>query len=81
MMFPWFKKKKKSASIAKDRLQIAIMSDRTGHELPFMEDLKRDIVEVIKKYKAVSNIEIRKVAHDDTEAIAIEVELEDGSKL
>ncbi|WP_292660399.1 cell division topological specificity factor MinE [Nitratifractor sp.] len=77
-MFPWFNKKKKnSASVAKDRLKIAIMSDRTGHELPYMEDLKRDIIEVIKKYKEVSNIEIRKVSHEDTDAIAIEVELEE----
>ncbi|WP_456430296.1 cell division topological specificity factor MinE [Nitratifractor sp.] len=75
-MFPWLKKKKKkSASVAKDRLKIAIMSDRTGHDLPFMEDLKRDIIEVIKKYKEVSNIEIRKVSHQETDAIAIEVEL------
>ncbi|WP_456457418.1 cell division topological specificity factor MinE [Nitratifractor sp.] len=77
-MFPWLnKKKKKSASVAKDRLKIAIMSDRTGHDLPFMEDLKRDIIEVIKKYKEVSNIEIRKVSHQETDAIAIEVELEE----
>jgi cell division topological specificity factor len=77
-MFPWFNKKKKSASVAKDRLKIAIMSDRTGHDLPFMEDLKRDIIEVIKKYKEVSNIEIRKVSHENTDAIAIEVELDEG---
>jgi cell division topological specificity factor len=74
-MFPWFKKKK-SASVAKDRLQIAIMSDRTGREFPFMEDLKHDIIEVIKKYKNVSNIEIRKVSDKDVDAISIEVELE-----
>ncbi len=77
-MFSWLnKKKKKSAAVAKDRLKIAIMSDRTGHDLPFMEDLKRDIIEVIKKYKEVSNIEIRKVSHQETDAIAIEVELEE----
>jgi len=77
-MFPWFSKKKKSAAVAKDRLKIAIMSDRTGHDLPFMEDLKRDIIEVIKKYKEVSNIEIRKVEHGENEAIAIEVELDEN---
>jgi cell division topological specificity factor len=74
-MFPWFKKKK-SARIAKDRLQIAIMSDRASSDFPFMEELKRDIIEVIKKYKGVSNIEIKKASDKDTEAISIEVELE-----
>jgi len=77
MMFPWFKKKE-SAKIAKDRLQIAIMTDRANvkKELPFLDDLKRDIIEVIKKYTKVSNIEIRKESDSDTDAIAINIELE-----
>jgi len=77
MMFPWFRKKE-SAKVAKDRLQIAIMTDRANvkKELPFMDDLKRDIIEVIKKYTKVSNIEIRKESDNDTDAIAINVELE-----
>jgi cell division topological specificity factor len=74
-MFSWFKKKK-SAKIAKDRLQIAIMSDRAASDFPFMEELKRDIIEVIKKYKGVSNIEIKKASDKDIEAISIEVVLE-----
>ncbi len=76
-MFPWFKKQKKtSASVAKDRLKIAIMTDRaSGNELPYMEDLKRDIIAVIKKYQDVSHIDIQKITHDESEAIAIEVEL------
>jgi len=76
-MFPWFKKKE-SAKIAKDRLQIAIMTDRANvkKELPFLDDLKRDIIEVIKKYTKVSNIEIRKESDSDTDAIAINIELE-----
>ncbi len=76
-MFPWFRKKE-SAKIAKDRLQIAIMTDRANvkKELPFLDDLKRDIIEVIKKYTKVSNIEIRKESDSDTDAIAINIELE-----
>ncbi len=76
-MFPWFRKKE-SAKIAKDRLQIAIMTDRANvkKELPFLDDLKRDIIEVIKKYTKVSSIEIRKESDNDTDAIAINIELE-----
>jgi len=70
-MFSWFKRKDKSAKIAKDRLKIAITSDRTGTEIPFLEDLKEDIIKIIRKYKDVSNIDIRKV----NDSISIEVEL------
>lgn len=74
-MFGWFKRKK-SATTAKERLQIAIMSDRTSSDYPFMEDLKRDIIEVIKKYKKVSNVEIKRASEKDLNAISIDVELE-----
>jgi cell division topological specificity factor MinE len=76
-MFSWlFKVKKKSAVIAKERLQIAIMSDRIESEYAFMEDLKRDIIDVIHKYKKVAHIEIRKIKENGVDAITIEVELE-----
>jgi len=79
-MFPWFRKKRKSANIARERLKIAITSDRAGHEIPFIDDLKRDIIDVIRKYKGVNNIEIRKINNQNSEAISIEVEL-DGKNL
>ncbi len=76
-MFSWlFKIKKKSATIAKERLQIAIMSDRIESEYAFMEDLKKDIINVIHKYKKVANIEIKKIRENGVDAITIEVELE-----
>jgi len=70
-MFSWFKRKEKSAKVAKNRLKIAIMSDRNETDIPFLDDLKRDIVEIIRKYKDVSNIEIKKV----NDSISIEVDL------
>jgi len=78
-MFSLFRRRKKSATIARERLKIAITSDRAGHEIPFIEDLKRDIINVIKKYKGVSNIEIRKIDNQKSEAISIEVELDGKS--
>ncbi len=74
-MFGWLNRKK-SAKTAKERLQIAIMSDRASSDYPFMEDLKRDIIEVIKKYKKVSNVEIKRASEKDINAISIDVELE-----
>jgi len=75
-MFGFFKKKK-SASIAKDRLTIAIMSDRDRtHAYPFMDEMKAEIIEVVKKYVGVKNVEIKKEVAGGLEALSIDVELE-----
>ncbi len=72
-----FLRKKKSASVAKDRLSIAIMSDRGGRKIyPFMEDLKSEIVEVVKKYIGVRGIEVKKEVDGNFEAISIDVFLD-----
>jgi len=74
-MFPWTKKKK-SASVAKDRLMIAIMSDRHHETYPFMDDLKAEIIEVVKKYIGVKAIDIKKEMEGDFEALSIDIQLE-----
>ncbi|MEA3492525.1 MAG: cell division topological specificity factor MinE [Campylobacterota bacterium] len=74
-MFPWLKKKK-SASIAKDRLTIAIMSDRNNETYPFMDDLKAEIIEVVKKYIGVKAIEIKKETEGEFESLSIDVQLD-----
>jgi len=72
-----FWKKKKSASVAKDRLSIAIMSDRSGRNLyPFMDEMKQEIVDVVKKYIGVKGVEIKKEIDGDWEAISIDVFLD-----
>jgi len=72
-----FWKKKKSASVAKDRLSIAIMSDRGGRTIyPFMDEMKQEIVDVVKKYIGVKGVEIKKEIDGDWEAISIDVFLD-----
>lgn len=74
-MFGWLNQNK-SASIAKDRLTIAIMSDRQNlTEFPFMDELKAEIMEVVKKYVGVNNVEIKKEIEGDIEALSIDIEL------
>lgn len=71
-----FLKKNKSASVAKDRLTIAIMSDRDpSQEYPFMNDLKAEIIEVVKKYIGVKNVSITQEVEAGVEALSIDVEL------
>ena len=75
-MFGFFKKKK-SASVAKDRLTIAIMSDRDRtNGYPFMDEMKAEIIAVVQKYVGVRGVEIRKEIDGDMEALAIDVELD-----
>ena len=72
-----FWRRRKSASVAKDRLSIAIMSDRGIKDIyPFMDNLKQEIVEVIRKYVGVRGIEIKKEIDGNFEAISIDVVLE-----
>ena len=75
-MFGLFQKKQ-SANIAKDRLKIAIMSDRhqTIH-YPFMDEMKAEIVAVIQKYIGVKGVEITKESDGNIEALAIDVQLD-----
>ncbi len=74
-MFSWLKKKQ-SASVAKDRLTIAIMSDReSNQDFQFLDELKAEILEVVKKYVDVSSVDIKKEVEGDIEALSIDVEL------
>ncbi|MBN2826276.1 MAG: cell division topological specificity factor MinE [Campylobacterales bacterium] len=74
MNFPW-NKKKKSAQVAKDRLLIAIMTDKQNENYPFMEDLKQDIINVVKKYIEVRDIDIKKEFDGEFEALSIDVQV------
>jgi cell division topological specificity factor len=74
-MFPWFDKKK-SAKTAKDRLTIAIMSDRINNSFPFLDDLKAEIIEVVKKYIDVKKVDIQKETQNGVEALSIDIQLE-----
>jgi len=78
-MFGLFKKKS-SSSIAKDRLTIAIMSDRENTEnYVFMDEMKAEIIAVVKKYIGVRKVEVRKEVVGEIEALSIDVQLEKES--
>lgn len=74
-MFSWLKKNN-SATVAKDRLTIAIMSDRNNETYPFMSDLKEEIIEVVKKYINVKAIDIKKEREGGFEALSIDIQLD-----
>lgn len=59
-IFDYFKSnKKKTASLAKERLQIIVAHERKGRSKPdYLPQLKRDIVEVVSKYVKISEKDI-----------------------
>ncbi|KIM05236.1 MAG: hypothetical protein KN64_04255 [Sulfurovum sp. AS07-7] len=73
MILDWFKGKK-SAIVAKDRLTIAIMADRTSTSYPFMDKMKGEIVDVVRKYVDIRAINITKEEQDNLEALSIDIE-------
>jgi len=75
-MFSFFSKKS-SAKTAKDRLTIAIMSDRqNANSFPNMDAMKAEIIEVVKKYMGVKAIDIKREVNGDMEALSIDVQLD-----
>ena len=50
MFFDNFFKKKSSGSVAKDRLKLVLVTDRANCSPDLMEQMKKDIIDVISKY-------------------------------
>ena len=72
-------KKKNSADAAKDRLKIMLAHER-AHSLPYIEDLKKDIIEVVKKYAEVNDIRIKTEKNQDIDYLEVEILLNNPSK-
>ncbi len=74
-----FGKKKRSAEAARDRLKIMLAHERV-HALPYIEDLKKDIIEVVKKYAEVNDIKIKTEKNQDIDFLEVEIILNSPSK-
>ena len=70
-----FGKEKGSASIARDRLMVTLAKERASNAFPYMEEMKRDIIEVIKKYTKVQDVTITTDKNHDIDVIEIDVAL------
>ena len=69
-----FSKKRATASVAKDRLHIAISSDRKNtNTYAFLDDMKADIIEVVRKYIKADSVNIVKESDGDIDTLEIEV--------
>ena len=67
-----FFRKKKSAEEAKNRLLFALAHDRTSN-IPYIEDMKNEILAVIRKYTQTNKINIKADSNQDINTLEIEI--------
>jgi cell division topological specificity factor len=70
-----FGKKESAASVARDRLLVTLSKERASTAFPYMDDLRRDIIEVLKKYTDVKEVNITSEKNQNIDTIAIDIEL------
>ncbi|PAF44699.1 cell division topological specificity factor MinE [Helicobacter sp. 11S02596-1] len=61
-----------SAKIARDRLKIVLAHERSV-KLPYMEDMKREILEVVQKYTHASKIDIKADSNQNIDTLEVEI--------
>jgi len=72
--------KKKTATIAKDRLQIILAHERAGRngfEPDYLPDLQRDLIAVISKYIQINpdDIKVQLDREENLEVLEVKIEL------
>ena len=67
------REEKKSASVAKDRLMIAIAADRENTLIPNLDEMRREIIKVLEKYIKIDDIDIKKESKGEVDLLEIEV--------
>lgn len=69
----FFGKKKSSADVAKNRLTIMLSHERASCKLPYLDDLRNDLINVIKKYTKVEDVKITSHNNQNLELLEVEV--------
>ena len=75
--------KKKTASVAKERLQIILAHERTSlttKRPDYLNELQRELVAVISKYVSIKaeDIKVNFERQDDLEVLEVKIELPDA---
>ena len=77
--------KKKSASVARERLQIILAHERTGrggNRPDYLPALQRELVAVISKYISInaSDIKVNLERQDNFDVLEVKIELPDAAR-
>ena len=70
-----FGRKKSTASVGKDRLTIMLSHERASCKLPYLDDLRNDLIAVIKKYTKVEDVKITSHNNQNIELLEVEIVL------
>ena len=77
------REKKKTANVAKERLQIILAHERSGRnaaEPDYLPALQRELMEVISKYVKINlnDIKVNLERQDNLDVLEVKIELPDG---
>jgi cell division topological specificity factor len=67
----WLRKEKRSKEVGKSRLQLILVHDRVGVSPEVLDDLRRDIFEVISKYFEVRQDDVDMDIERDDDSVAL----------
>jgi len=71
--FDKFLKKKKSKDVAKDRLKMILAYERANTKIGNLEELKKELIEVVKKYLNVKELNIKNSLEQEIETLEVEI--------
>ena len=69
------KKKENSANIAKDRLTLMLAHERADCAVPYLDDLKNELLAVVKKYTSTGDVNIKTEQNQNVDMLEIEIQL------
>lgn len=79
------REKKKTASVAKERLQIILAHERSGRgnsRGDYLPELQKELIAVIAKYVSIKpeDIHVHLERQDDLEVLEVKIELPEGAR-
>jgi len=66
-------KKKKSKDVAKDRLMMMLAYERANTKIDNLDEMKKDLINVVKKYLNVRDVHIKSNSNQDIETLEVEI--------
>ncbi|GAX87382.1 cell division topological specificity factor [Lebetimonas natsushimae] len=69
-------KKKKSKDVAKDRLMMMLAYERANTKLENLEEMKKELIAVVKKYVNIKDIAIKTNSNQNIETLEVEIILD-----
>jgi len=76
MSFFDFFKKKKSKDVAKDRLMMMLAYERANTKIDNLDEMKKELINVVKKYLNVKDIHIKTSSNQEIETLEVEILLQ-----